>query len=40
MGLSSGLDFETKLFYKADVRRVLEAVLARPRYVCKPIMLG
>jgi DNA repair photolyase len=40
MGLSSGLDFETKLFYKADVRTVLEAELARPRYECKPIMLG
>jgi DNA repair photolyase len=40
MGLSSGLDFETKLFYKADVRKVLETELARPRYVCKPIMLG
>ena len=40
MGLSSGLDFETKLFYKADVGKVLEAELARPRYVCKPIMLG
>ncbi len=40
MGLSSGLDFETKLFYKADAARVLEEELARPRYVCKPIMLG
>ncbi len=40
MGLSSGLDFETKLFYKADVARVLREELARPRYVCKPIMLG
>lgn len=40
MGLSSGLDFETRLFYKADVRTVLEAQLARPGYVCKPIMLG
>lgn len=40
MGLSSGLDFETKLFYKADAAQVLEAQLARPRYVCKPIMLG
>ncbi len=40
MGLSSGLDFETKLFYKADVRKVLEAELARRGYVCKPIMLG
>src|SRR5919108_33477 len=40
MGLSAGLDFETKLFYKADVRKVLETELARRGYVCKPIMLG
>src|SRR5579863_3564944 len=40
MGLSPGLDFETRLFYKADAAQVLEAQLARPGYVCKPIMLG
>jgi DNA repair photolyase len=40
MGLSPGLDFETRLFYKADAARLLEAELARPGYVCKPIMLG
>ncbi len=40
MGLSSGLDFETRIFYKADVKRVLTAELARPRYVCKPIAMG
>jgi DNA repair photolyase len=40
MGLSPGRDFETRLFYKADVAKVLEAELARPGYVCKPIMLG
>jgi DNA repair photolyase len=40
MGLSPGLDFETKLFYKADAARVLESELARPSYVCKSIMLG
>ncbi|MBX5459548.1 MAG: PA0069 family radical SAM protein [Steroidobacteraceae bacterium] len=40
MGLSSGLEFETKLFYKADVARVLRAELARPGYTCKTIMLG
>jgi len=40
MGLSAGLDFETRLFYKADAARVLEAELGRPGYVCKPIMLG
>jgi len=40
MGLSPGLDFETRLFYKADAARVLEEQLTRPGYVCKPIMLG
>ena len=40
MGLSPGLDFETRLFYKADAAKVLEAQLARPGYVCKPITLG
>ena len=40
VGLSPGLDFETKLFYKQDAARLLEAELARPGYVCKTIMLG
>src|SRR5579872_2247489 len=40
MGLSSGLDFETRLFYKDDVRRLLTAELSRPGYVCKPIAMG
>jgi DNA repair photolyase len=40
VGLSPGLDFETRLFYKADAARVLEEQLTRPGYVCKPIMLG
>jgi DNA repair photolyase len=40
MGLSAGIDFETKLFYKADAGKVLEAELARPGYVCKPITIG
>ena len=40
MGLSPGLDFETRLFYKADAARLLEGELARPGYVCKPITLG
>jgi DNA repair photolyase len=40
MGLSPGLDFETRLFYKADAAKVLEEQLTRPQYVCKPIMLG
>src|SRR3984893_1925592 len=33
MGLSPGLDFETRLFYKADAARVLESELSRPGYV-------
>src|ERR1700761_7873450 len=40
LGLSPGLDFETKLFYKADAVKVLEAQLAKRSYVCKPIALG
>jgi DNA repair photolyase len=40
MGLSAGIDFETRLFYKADAGRVLEEELARPGYVCKPITIG
>jgi DNA repair photolyase len=40
LGLSPGLDFETKLFYKADAARILEEELGKPRYVCKPIALG
>jgi DNA repair photolyase len=40
LGLSPGLDFETKLFYKADAASILEAELAKPKYVCKPIALG
>lgn len=40
LGLSPGLDFETKLFYKADAVEILEGELAKPKYVCKPIALG
>ena len=40
VGLSPGLDFETRLFYKKDAGKVLEEELARPGYVCKPITLG
>ena len=38
--LSPGIDFETRIFYKADAARLLRAELARPGYVCQPIMLG
>jgi DNA repair photolyase len=40
VGLSPGLDFETRLFYKQDAGKVLEEELAKPGYVCKPITLG
>jgi len=40
VGLSPGLDFETKLFYKADAAAILEKELAAPNYKCAPIMLG
>jgi DNA repair photolyase len=40
VGLSPGLDFETKLFYKADAAAVLKKELAAPSYKCAPIMLG
>jgi DNA repair photolyase len=40
LGLSPGLDFETKLFYKADAAEILRSELAKPKYVCKPIALG
>lgn len=40
LGLSPGLDFETRLFYKADAAKLLEGELARPRYLPQPIMLG
>jgi DNA repair photolyase len=40
LGLSPGLDFETRLFYKADAARILQTELAKPKYVCKPIALG
>ena len=40
LGLSPGLDFETRLFYKQDAGKLLEQELARPGYLCKPITLG
>ena len=40
LGLSPGLDFETRLTYKADAAALLRTELARPSYRCAPIMLG
>jgi DNA repair photolyase len=40
LGLSPGLDFETKLIAKLDAAPLLERELARPGYRCQPIALG
>jgi DNA repair photolyase len=40
LGLSPGLDFETKLFWKPDAAALLTAELARPKYRCGPIAFG
>jgi DNA repair photolyase len=40
MDLSPGIDFETKIFYKADAARLLEDELGKPSYVVKPITIG
>lgn len=40
MGLSPGLDFETKLFFKAGAAERLAEELSKPRYVPRSIMLG
>ncbi|MGH7026817.1 PA0069 family radical SAM protein [Brevundimonas sp.] len=40
MGLSQGLDFESRIFFKPEAARLLEQELARPRYVCKRIHIG
>ncbi|MEH6628645.1 MAG: PA0069 family radical SAM protein [Motiliproteus sp.] len=39
-GLSPGLDFETKLSYKANAVELLEQALVTPKYRCQPIVLG
>ncbi|MEA3413487.1 MAG: PA0069 family radical SAM protein [Pseudomonadota bacterium] len=40
LGLSPGLDFETRIFYKQDAADRLREELAHPAYVCSPIALG
>ena len=40
MGLSPGLDFETRLFAKPDAARLLERELSRPDYKVKTIAIG
>jgi DNA repair photolyase len=40
LGLSAGLDFETRLFYKKDAAAHLREELNRKSYKCSPINLG
>ncbi len=40
LDLSPGLDFETKIFYKTDVKARLTAELAKPAYRCRTIAMG
>src|SRR6266853_1642398 len=40
LGLSPGLDFETKLFAKPNAAELLRAELAKPGYVPSPIAIG
>ena len=40
MGLSPGVDFETKLFFKPQAADLLEKELSRPSYTCRPVHIG
>jgi len=40
MGLSPGLDFESRIFFKPEGARLLEQAFCKPRYVCKRIHIG
>ncbi|MDA1231211.1 MAG: PA0069 family radical SAM protein [Planctomycetota bacterium] len=40
LGLSAGLDFETKIFVKRNAPKLFRDWLARPRYHCEPVMLS
>src|SRR3569832_2379252 len=40
LGLSPGLDFESRLFYKPDAAAQLRQELAAPSYRCAPIAVG
>ncbi len=40
LGLSPGVDFESRLFAKPDAAQVLVGELAKPGYACRPIAMG
>jgi DNA repair photolyase len=40
LGLSPGLDFESRLFYKPDAASLLEEELRKPKYTCDVMAMG
>jgi DNA repair photolyase len=40
LGLSPGLDFESRIFYKPQAAALLRSELSRKNYACRPIALG
>lgn len=40
VNLSPGIDFESKIFYKVDAAKLLEKEISKPKYICKPIVIG
>ncbi|MHB1757905.1 MAG: PA0069 family radical SAM protein [Leptospirillum sp.] len=40
LGLSPGLDFETRIFFKQDAPSLLRAELSKKSYRCEPVALG
>ena len=40
LGLSPGLDFETRIFYKPQAAALLKAELRKKGYACRPLALG
>ena len=40
LGLSPGLDFETRIFYKPNAAALLRDELRKKGYICRPIALG
>ena len=40
LGLSGGLDFETRIFVKRDAPKLFRDWLARPAYECEPVMFS
>lgn len=40
VGLSPGLDFESKIFFKPEAARLLERELSKPGYACERVHIG